>query len=118
MWKGKTLIQEKYWTDMHTPQFRGKPVSENGKPGFDSWGLGMAVRGDGPKSYNLKWFGLSDLTGPHIFGHAGTNVALAIGDPDTDTQIVFIVTDAPKTQAKAIELRNTVTKTVFDALAS
>jgi len=110
VWEGKTLLREKYWIDMHTPQFHGKA-------GFDSWALGMVVRADGPKSFNLGWFGLRDVTGPHVFGHVGTNIALAVGDPDTDTQIVFIVTDAPKLPAKAVELRNTVTKTVFDALS-
>jgi serine-type D-Ala-D-Ala carboxypeptidase len=110
VWKGKALLQEKYWTEMHTPQF---PI----KPGFDSWGLGMMVRGTGWAGGMLGWFGLKEVTGPHIFGHVGTNIAMAVGDPDTDTQIVFMVTDAPKTQVKATELRDTVTATVFNALA-
>jgi CubicO group peptidase (beta-lactamase class C family) len=115
-WQGKTLLQEKFWTEMHTDQFADKPVVP-GQPGFESWGLGMMVRDHAPISYGLKWFGLSDVTRPQIFSHVGTDVAMAIGDPATDTQIVFIVTDKPKTKEKAMELRDTVTATVFKAMS-
>ncbi len=115
VWKGRTLIQEKYWTEMHTPQFPGKPLPGPGKPGFESWGFGMMVRGDGP--VGSDWFGLKGVTGPHIFSHVGTDIAMAVGDPDTDTQIFFIVTDSPKTKPKAAELRNTVSGTIFKALS-
>ena len=117
VWNGKTLLQEKYWTEMHTPQFPGKPLPEQGKPGFESWGLGMMVRGDGPKTLSLGWFGIEDVKGPHVFSHVGTAMAMAIGDPDTDIQIVFLVTDEPKPAPKAMELRNTVTSTIFNALS-
>ena len=90
-WQGKTLLQEKFWTAMHTNQFADKPAPGPGQPGFESWGLGMMIRSHAPISYGLKWFGLSDVTGTQIFGHVGTNVAMAIGDPATDTQIVFMV---------------------------
>jgi CubicO group peptidase (beta-lactamase class C family) len=111
VWEGKTLLQEKYWTEMHTPQF------DPNKPGFDSWGLGMLVRGNGPRRGMLSWFGLIQLNGSQIFSHAGTNVALAVGDPDTDIQIVLMVTDTPTTHPKVEELRNTVTSTIFGAVS-
>jgi CubicO group peptidase (beta-lactamase class C family) len=114
VWEGQTLLQEKYWTEMHTPQFPGKPLPGPGKPGFESWGLGMMIRGTGPTGND--WFGLKGVTGPHIFSHVGTDMAMAVGDPDTDTQIFFIVTDALKTKAKAAELRNTVSGTIFGSL--
>lgn len=110
VWNGKPFLQEKYWTAMHTPQFPA------GEPGFDCWGLGMAIRGTAVPTNNHKWFGLSTVSGPHIFSHAGTNVALAVGDPDADVQIVFMVTSGPVTQNKTEELRGTVTSTVFNAL--
>jgi len=122
-WKGQTLLQEKYWTEMHTPQFPGKPipvVKDDGtivKPGFDCWGFGMMLRGDGPVTEGHGWFGMKDVTRPHVFGHVGTDISMAMADPDTDTQIVFAVTDTPKSRAKAVELRNVVTDTVFNALS-
>lgn len=113
---GQPLLQEKYWTEMHTPQFPNKPYAAPGKPGFENWGLGMMVRGPGPKTGSLAWFGIMNAKNPAVFSHVGTNVAMAVGDPATDTQIVFMVTDAPKTPGKTVELRNKVTDTVFDAL--
>ncbi|MCF7816416.1 MAG: beta-lactamase family protein [Kiritimatiellales bacterium] len=110
VWDGKALLREKFWNAMHTPQFPGKPD-------YDSWGLGMLVRGDGPVNGSLDWFGLQKVKGLSIFSHAGTDVALAVGDPDTDVQIVFMVTNKPTTPAKTIELRGTVTGMVFDALS-
>ena len=112
VWSGKTLLQEKYWTAMHTPQF------PPGQPGLDSWGLGMAIRGTAAPTYNTQWFGLSMVTEPNIFSHAGTDVALAGGDPDTDIQIVLMVTSGPTTPAKTIEIRGTVISTVFNALSA
>lgn len=110
VWEGKTLLEEKYWTALHTLQF-------DHKPGFENWGLGMMIRGTTPKDDGLAWFGLREVTGPNIFSHAGTDVALAAGDPDSNVQIFFMVTDNPSTPAKASELRGTVLATIFGALS-
>ena len=116
IWKGRPLLQEKYWAEMHKPQFDDRPRKPDGKPAFDSWGLGMIVRGMGPQSGSQGWFGIRDVKGPHVFSHVGTDTAMAVGDPDTNTQIAFIITDTPKSAQKAVELRNTVTNIVFNAL--
>jgi CubicO group peptidase (beta-lactamase class C family) len=118
VWKGQTLLQPKYWTEIHTDQFPGKPIPAGGQPGFESWGLGMMIRSTGPLTYGLKWFGLSGTTRPNVFSHVGTSIAMAVGDPDSDTQIAFIVTDNPKTKEGATELRDTVTGMVFNSLSS
>jgi CubicO group peptidase (beta-lactamase class C family) len=114
VWEGKTLLQEKYWTDMHTLQYAGKPAPAAGQPGFQNWGLGMMLRGTTPTGDG--WFGLRNLTNPHIFSHAGTDIALAVGDPDSDTQIALILTDSPKTKPEATDIRNTMTDTIFTSL--
>ncbi len=111
VWDGKPLLKESYWSAMHAFQFPGKPPSE-----FESWGLGMMVRGDRPRGDG--WFGIPNVPRPHIFSHVGTDIAMAIGDPDTDIQIAFIVTDSPKTPVKATELRTTVSGIVFNGIDS
>lgn len=109
VWNGKTLLKEKYWTALHSLQFPDQPE-------FENWGLGMMIRGNTPRKNSLDWFGLNMIDRPNVFTHAGTSVALAVGDPDSDIQIFFIVTDNPSNE-KTIELRNTVVATVVDALA-
>lgn len=114
VWNGKRLLKEKYWAEMHRPQFRGKHAPKGGKPGFESWGLGMMVRGNGPRTAGLGWFGIRDQdASPRLFSHAGIDTVLALGDPDADLQAVFIATDSPTTKAKAGELRNTVTERIY-----
>ena len=110
---GRALLRKKYWTDMHRDQFADKPIPKAGKPGFESWGLGMMVRGDRPPTGGLNWFGIKNQTAPRLFSHAGTNCALGVGDPDQDLEIGFFTTDTPSTKEKAAELRNKVTDTIY-----
>lgn len=107
-WNGKTLLEEKYWTSLHSIQFPDEPE-------FENWGLGMMIRGNTSRKASLDWFGLGLVDRPNIFTHAGTSVALAAGDPDSDIQVFFIVTDNPSNE-KTVEIRNTVLATIFDAL--
>jgi CubicO group peptidase (beta-lactamase class C family) len=106
-WNGKTLLKEKYWTALHTLQFPDKPE-------FENWGLGMMIRGSTPSKASLGWFGLGEVDRPNIFTHAGTGIALAAGDPDSNIQVFFVVTDNPSGNEKATELRNTVLATIFE----
>jgi CubicO group peptidase (beta-lactamase class C family) len=122
VWNGKTLLQDKYWTAMHTPQFLDKPPGPDGKSLFESWGLGMMIRGVAKPTFGLGWFGIGTVKQPNVFSHVGTSIAMSVGDPDSDTQIAFIVTGNPKAVGNAsagtnaIALRNTVTSTIFNAL--
>ena len=115
---GKRLLEQKYWAEMHRDQFQDKPVPKAGKPGFESWGLGMMVRGERPATGGLNWFGIHNQTAPRLYSHVGTNCAMGVGDPDQDLEIAFFVTDAPVTKEKAAELRNKVTDIVYANLES
>ena len=118
VWKGKRLLQGKYWTAMHTVQYPGKPIPRAKAPGYDPWGLGMLMRGTGPGAGGLGWFGIRDQTSPTVFSHVGTSCAMAVGDPAADLEIAFFTTDVPKTKEKATEMRNTVTNKIFGAIVA
>ncbi|HEX4228641.1 MAG TPA: serine hydrolase domain-containing protein [Bryobacteraceae bacterium] len=113
MLHGKPLLHSNVWADMHRDQFSDKPTPMAGKPGFESWGLGMMVRGRRLPTSSLNWFGIHNQTAPRLFSHAGTNCALGVGDPDEGLEIGFFTTDSPITKAKAAEMRNKVTDTVY-----
>lgn len=116
VWKGKRLLEEKYWAAMHTVQYPGKPIPKAKAPRYDPWGLGMLVRGTGPAAGGLGWFGIRDQTSPTVFSHVGTSCVMAVGDPAVDLEIAFFTTDVPKTKEGATEMRNTVTNKIFAAM--
>jgi CubicO group peptidase (beta-lactamase class C family) len=116
VWKGKRLLQEKYWTAMHTVQYPGKPTPKAKAPGYDPWGFGMMLRGKGPGEGGLGWFGIRDQTSPTMFTHVGTSCVMAVGDPASEMEVAFFTTDVPSTKEKAGEMRNTVTNKIFGSL--
>jgi CubicO group peptidase (beta-lactamase class C family) len=111
LWKGKRLLEEKYWTAMHTVQYPGRKD-------FVPWGLGMMVRGDPHIKGGVAWFGMVNQTSPTAFSHVGTDCVMAVGDPAADLEIAFFTADSPKTKEKAQEMRNTVTDKIFGAITT
>ncbi len=111
---GKRLLAERFWQEMHTNQFAGKPAATKDKPGHESWGLGMMLRAEGTKG-NAGWLGDPDRSGPRVFSHAGISTALAVGDPDARLEIAILTTDVPDPVSKASEIRRNSINGVYAA---
>jgi CubicO group peptidase (beta-lactamase class C family) len=124
VWRGKTLIKPDAFKEMHTVQYAREieqAVAAEKTPVHDSWGLGPLLRGTGPAAPGLAWFGFVNQTGPRIFGHAGIDALMGVGDPDQDLAIVFMTTNSlnwPEqgTPEKVVPLRNGVTDRIYQAL--
>ena len=75
-------------------------------PAHESWGLGPLLRGKGPMNGVLKGFGFANQTEPTIFGHAGIDTLIGVGNPKTRVAFVFSTTNSPKPSEKTILVRN------------
>ena len=119
VWKGKRLISSKALAEMHTLQYGAeiKKAREAGKvPVHEPWGLGILLRGEGPKSGGHDWFGFRDQSLPSVFGHAGIDTFIGVADRSTGKALIFVSTNSPKSADKTVALRNGVTNRVFEAL--
>jgi CubicO group peptidase (beta-lactamase class C family) len=119
MWEGQRLISSKALAEMHTVQYAAeiREARDAGKaPVHEPWGLGILLRGEGPKAGGHDWFGFRDQTSPTIFGHAGIDTFIGVGDPSTGKALVFVTTNSPKSAERTVALRNGVTNRVFEAL--
>lgn len=123
-WQGKALIKPDAFKEMHTVQYAreiAQAVAAGKTPVYEPFGLGPLLRGTGPASPTLGWFGFADQKNAHIFGHAGIDVLMGVGDPDQNLAIVFMTTnslDWPQQGApeKVMSLRNGVTDRIYKAL--
>ena len=123
-WQGKALLKPEAYQEMHTVQYAREieqAVAAGRTPVHEPFGLGPLLRGTGPATPTLGWFGFADQKGPQIFGHAGIDTLMGVGDPDQSLAIVFATTnslDWPQQGApeKVIPLRNGVTDRIFKAL--
>lgn len=111
VWKGKRLMPQETWTTLHTVQY-----PRNRYPNHDAWGLGFLLRGEGPATGSHAWFGFQNQNAPTVYGHAGIDTVIGVGDPITGNALVFITTNIPKPAEKTVPLRNGVTDRVFSAL--
>jgi CubicO group peptidase (beta-lactamase class C family) len=120
VWQGKTLIKPDVLKEMHTVQYAAqieKAIRAGQKPGYQTWGLGVLLRGTGPADGAHDWFGMGQVKTPAVFGHAGISTIIGVADPDRDAALVFLTTDAPKPDAKVGPLRSGVVAKVLAKLA-
>jgi CubicO group peptidase (beta-lactamase class C family) len=113
--EGKRLLTKKYWTEMHTNQFAGKPAPSKDKPGFEPWGLGMMVRDDSGQ-LGSNWLGSPNPKAPRVFAHAGISTALAFGDPDAELEIAVLLTNVPSPTSQQNEIRRKSVDGIYAAL--
>lgn len=118
-WDGKRLITREALAELHTVQYRKQieqAAAEGRPPAHESWGLGILLRGAGPKAGGHQWFGFADQASPGVFGHAGINTVIGVADPATGGALFFASTDSPPSNEKTVDLRNGVTNRVLAAL--
>lgn len=120
VWKSKRLISRGVFREMHAVQFQkeidmARRAGES--PKHEPWGLGPLLRGDGPACSAHKWFGFYDQTSSGIFGHAGIDTIIGIGDLKSRVAFVFATTNSPKPSDKTQKVRNQITNLVFSELA-
>ena len=119
-WGERVLIKPEALAEMHRVQYAREicaAVKAGKPPAHGSWGLGILIKGDGASAGGHAWFGIRDLTGPRVFGHAGFDTVIAVADPDTQVAMVFLTTDSPASSEKTIALRNGVSERVFELAA-
>jgi CubicO group peptidase (beta-lactamase class C family) len=112
LWDNQVLIKPDYLAKMHESQFEpqiAEARAQGRKPDHEFTGLGIGLRGDTERS----WSGFGKVAGPAAFGHPGIGTVMAVGDPDRDVGIMFLVTDEPK---GVVEVRNGVTDLVMAAV--
>ena len=120
VWNSKRFISQEIMREMHTVQY-AKEIAEakaaGEKPKHEPWGLGPLLRGEGPACDAHKWFGFYDQTSSGIFGHAGIDTLIGVGDMKSGIALVFATTDSPKPADKTVPVRNKVTDLVFGGLS-
>jgi CubicO group peptidase (beta-lactamase class C family) len=119
VWKSKRMISREVFREMHTVQYARQIAAAQAAgetPKHESWGLGPLLRGNGPVNDGHKWFGFANQTEAGIFGHAGINSLIGVGDLKRRVAFVFATTDSPRPSDKTIPVRNQVTDLVFAAL--
>jgi CubicO group peptidase (beta-lactamase class C family) len=119
VWNSKPLISPAVFQEMHSVQYAGEIAAAQaaGKtPQYESWGLGPLLRGTGPVNGGHQWFGFAHQTEPGIFGHAGIDTLIGVGDLKRQVAFVFATTNSPKPGDKTAPLRNKITDLVFAEL--
>ncbi len=119
VWKGKRLIAREVSQEMHTVQYAHEiesALAAGAPPAQESWGLGPLLRGKGPANGGIQWFGFAHQTEPRVFGHAGIDTLIGVGDPATHGAFVFVTTHSPKSSEKTILLRNRMCDEVLNQL--
>ena len=120
MWNSKRLISQEIMREMHTVQYAKEIAAARAageKPKHEPWGLGPLLRGDGPACDAHKWFGFFNQKSSGIFGHAGIDTVIGVGDMKSRVALVFATTDSPKPADKTVLVRNKATDLVFTELA-
>jgi len=110
VWKGKRLMPLEVWRELHTLQYPGKRSTH------DAWGLGFLLRGPDTATGSHSWFGFQNQTSPTVYGHAGIDTFIGVGDPSTGVALTFATTHSPQPAEKTVPLRNGVTDRIFAAL--
>ena len=120
VWRSQRLIAPEVFREMHTVQYAREIAAARAagrSPAHEPWGLGPLLRGDGPACEAHQWFGFAHQTSPGIFGHAGINTLIGVGDLQSGIALVFATTDSPKSSAETVTVRNQATDLVFGALS-
>jgi CubicO group peptidase (beta-lactamase class C family) len=119
VWNGRALLKPEVWAEMHRVQYGAEIAAARaaGKdPSFEPWGLGPLLRGPGRAEPSAGWFGFANQTGPAVFGHAGIDTVIGVGDPDTGCSLLLVTSDSPKPPERVVPLRCGVTDRVMEAL--
>jgi CubicO group peptidase (beta-lactamase class C family) len=119
VWKSKRLISPEVFREMHTVQYAKEIAAAQAAgetPKHEPWGLGPLLRGNGPACEAHNWFGFHNQNSPGVFGHAGINTFIGVGDPKLRVALVFACTNSPKSSEQTCLVRNQVTDLVFEAL--
>ncbi|NUQ69546.1 MAG: beta-lactamase family protein [Chthonomonadales bacterium] len=120
-WNGKRVVPEKVMREIHRVQYADEIAAarrDGREPAHEPWGLGPLLRGTGSAAPSLGWFGFMNQSSPGVFGHAGIDTVIGIGDRRSGVALFFATTDSPKPPDATVPLRNSVTDRVFEALAS
>jgi CubicO group peptidase (beta-lactamase class C family) len=118
-WNSKRLISREIMHEMHTVQYSREIAAARAageKPKHETWGLGPLLRGDGPPCEALKWFGFYNQKSSGLFGHAGIDTLIGVGDMKSRIALMFVTTDSPKPTDKTVPVRNKATDLVFAEL--
>jgi CubicO group peptidase (beta-lactamase class C family) len=119
LWKSKRMISPEVFREMHTVQYAREIAAAQAAgetPKHEPWGLGPLLRGAGPACEAHNWFGFHNRITPGIFGHAGINTFIAVGEPKLRVALVFTCTNSPRSSEQTCLVRNKVTDLVFAAL--
>jgi CubicO group peptidase (beta-lactamase class C family) len=116
---GRRWLSRESWSAMHTVQYGAQIArarSEGRSPAHETWGLGPLLRGDGPLEGGHGWFGFGTQSAADVFGHAGIDTVIGVGQPSTGKALFLACTSSPATSEKTVSLRGGVTDRVFVAL--
>jgi CubicO group peptidase (beta-lactamase class C family) len=120
LWQGRVLIKPEAFKEMHTIQYAAEIAKDAaaGKPiRHENWGLGWLLRGPGGRPPAAHWFGFGDHASAAMFGHAGIDTIMGVGDPALDAGYAFVITKSIGDERKAGLLRKEVANRFFEALA-
>jgi CubicO group peptidase (beta-lactamase class C family) len=119
VWDTQPLLAREVFREIHTVQFEEEISAARAagrSPAHEPWGLGPLLRGNGPACDSQNWFGFHEQNSPGVFGHAGIDTLIGVGDRNSGVALVFATTHSPKPPEKTMPLRNGVTNRVFAAL--
>jgi CubicO group peptidase (beta-lactamase class C family) len=116
VWEGRAIIQPKAFSEMHTVQYAAQIAEDAAMhkfPRHEPWGLGWLLRGVGPRPFAAYWFRFGDNASPGLFGHAGIDTIVGVGDPALDVAYAFAITKSLQDNSKATLLRQEVANRLF-----
>ncbi len=119
VWESKPIISRAVFQEMHTVQYAKEIAAARAsgqKPKHETWGLGPLLRGADPANGNHFWFGFGHQTEASIFGHAGIDTLIGVGDLRQQKALMFATTNTPQPAAQIEIVRNKVTDLVFAGL--
>lgn len=119
VWKTQQLIAPDVLREMHSVQYEREIAvarAAGKSPEHEPWGLGPLLRGHGPACGAHNWFGFQHQNSPGIFGHAGIDTLIGVGDLKSRVAFVFATSNSPKPPDQTVVLRNQVTDLVFRKL--
>jgi CubicO group peptidase (beta-lactamase class C family) len=119
VWNSNRMISREIFQEMHTVQYAKEIAAARAggeSPKHETWGLGPLLRGDGPPIGAHKWFGFANQASSSVFGHAGIDTFIGVGDLRSQKAFVFATTNSPKPSDQTVVVRNKVTDLVFAEL--
>jgi CubicO group peptidase (beta-lactamase class C family) len=118
-WQGRTILRPQTVAEMHTVQYRKEIAAARANkkpPTHETWGLGWLLRGDGPVTGPVPWFGFRDQSEAAVFGHAGIDTVIGVASPARQVALMFLTTRSPKNGDTTTRLRNEVVNRMLAAV--